>query len=80
MQEGELELEAASAKAEQAADAETLRDTAPVLDANKVTSQKKPHNCPTYLTGILKFVTSFRPIQHIEDKVYKFHPCDPVFL
>ncbi|XP_003962899.1 mitochondrial proton/calcium exchanger protein isoform X2 [Takifugu rubripes] len=35
MQEEELELEAASAKAEQAADAETLRDTAPVLDANK---------------------------------------------
>uniref|UniRef100_A0A3B5K7T7 Mitochondrial proton/calcium exchanger protein n=1 Tax=Takifugu rubripes TaxID=31033 RepID=A0A3B5K7T7_TAKRU len=31
----EKALEAASAKAEQAADAETLRDTAPVLDANK---------------------------------------------
>lgn len=38
MQEEELELEAASAKAEQAAHAETLRDTAPVLDANKVTT------------------------------------------
>lgn len=41
-----MEQEADLAKAEQAARAETLRDTAPVLDANKVTSlnlTKLPH-------------------------------------
>lgn len=36
MQEEELEQEADLAKAEQAAHSETLRDTAPVIDANKV--------------------------------------------
>lgn len=42
MQEEEFEQEADLAKAEQAAHAETLRDTAPVLDANKVTSLNLP--------------------------------------
>lgn len=36
MQEEELEQQADLAKAEQAAHSETLRDTAPVIDANKV--------------------------------------------
>lgn len=36
MQEEELEQEADLAKAEQAARSETLRDTAPVIDASKV--------------------------------------------
>lgn len=36
MQEEELEQEADLAKAEQAARSETLIDTAPVIDANKV--------------------------------------------
>lgn len=38
MQEEDLEQEAVLAKAEQAAQSETLRDTAPVIDANKVPS------------------------------------------
>lgn len=36
MQEEELEQEADLAKAEQATQSETLRDTAPVIDASKV--------------------------------------------
>lgn len=38
LQEGELELEAELAKADKASHSETLRDTAPVIDANKVMS------------------------------------------
>lgn len=42
MQEGELELEAELTKADKAAQSETLRDTAPVIDINKVILHKLP--------------------------------------
>lgn len=82
MQEEELEQEADLAKAEQAAHSETLRDTAPVIDANKVRRQtsfmrpyqatvgsNKKKNSPTYLTLILKFITLLFTIKHIKDKI-----------
>lgn len=46
MQDGEMELEAELAKADKAPHSETLRDMAPVIDANKVIDQKLPFFFP----------------------------------